>query len=155
MRLRPFFAGVIACHLGLVVAEAHAQQAPRPGVANPARRNYYSRVQTQPSNSAAMNTGSRFRPGMTLTRTLDSRVGFGANPSGSEPDPLRAYGDGEHSQAGSASRPNGRTPEVRQPEPEPPPAPVSRNYYPGLRSSQSMNRNVAHCVPGRHSFLGR
>jgi hypothetical protein len=40
--------------------------------------------------------------------------------------------------------------------PERPAPPVSRNYYPTLRSGQGPNRNMnVHCVPGRQAMLHR
>lgn len=53
-----------------------------------------------------------------------------------------------------------RRPSVRQQTPPARPNPYAqrRTYFPGLRSGQGPNQSVpmrAHCVPGRHAFLGR
>src|SRR5258706_16087627 len=56
MRSSALTALAIACHLSLPVPSVHAQQPSRPGSTSPARRGYFSRVQTE-SGAASPATG--------------------------------------------------------------------------------------------------
>jgi hypothetical protein len=105
--------------------------------------------------------GSRSRLRLDLTREVDGR-GVVSNDGSlmAVPDPLRPYSsDGR--EVAPAARPYERAPVVSQPERAAPAPVASHNYYPSLRSGQSVNRNIgsvgtrSHCVPGRGAFLNR
>jgi hypothetical protein len=152
MRSSVLTALAIACHLSLPVPSVHAQQASRPGSTSPARRGYFSRVQTESGAASPATGGSPPRLRLDLTRS-------NVEAYRSEPDPMRTYTrDGRET---TANRPYERPPVVSPPEVATPAPPVSHNYYPTLRAGQGPNRNVgpagthARCVPGRAAFLHR
>src|SRR5258707_11571683 len=103
MRPRTFFAAAIACHFGLLVNASQAQQAPRPGSANPVRRGFYSRVQTQSVDATATANGGRSRSGLAPTRSLERDGATIGDPFRGEPDPLRPYGNDDRIVATSSS----------------------------------------------------
>jgi hypothetical protein len=137
----PALALTVACELALLVAESPGQQ-PSPSPSNATRRGYYSRVQSQSG-------------GVARSRYASSRSATASDALAGEPDPLRPYGNAGGA-SGTAPRPYEREPVASPPRRETPAPVASHNYFPGLRSGQSANRNVVpHCVPGRNSFYHR
>jgi hypothetical protein len=140
---------IIAGGLALGADERRTSASPSPASADTAaRRAHYGRVQTLAGGVG--RSSSR----LDLTRISNDRSLSRDEVSRDGSDPLRPYGD-ESSGAGASARPYERTPVVSPPERPAPAVPASHNYFPGIRSGQSANRNVAHCVPGRHALLHR
>lgn len=162
MRSSVLSALLIACHLSLLVPSGRAQQATRPGSASNARRGYFARVQTDSAVSSPATRDSRPRLRLDLTREVDGRGSVAATDGSlmAVPDPLRPHSSA--GRAGTITRPYERAPVVSPPERVAPAPAASHNYYPTLRSGQSVNRNLGSvgtrghvCVPGRGAFLNR
>lgn len=124
---------ILACTLFLPAAASFAQQ-PATTAQGPPRLGYYTRVQSQ-SAAASPTAGSRLRA--------------------RNDDPFRPYGSDSPTDARTPARPYERAPLNSPPEREAPAPAVSHNFFPGARPGQGSNRNVAHCVPGRHSLMHR
>jgi hypothetical protein len=138
-----------ACDLTFFAAGSLGQQPSTSAASGASRRGYYSRVQTQAAGSSRLD--------VSRSRYASGRAAFASNAYQGEADPLRPYGQRATSGSGDVTRPYERAPVVSPPQRQMPAPEVSHNYYPGLRSGQSVNRNVggSHCVPGRNSFLHR
>jgi hypothetical protein len=148
-------AWLIAANLLLPASPCRAQQAP--GNVNvaaaAARRAYFTRVQTQ-ADAAPASRGARYGGRLDSTTAVAGR-GLSDDRFRNEGDPLAPYGETVAST--SPGRPYEQARPLIQPQRALPPAPVSHNYFPGMRSGQGTNRNVVapHCVPGRNAFLHR
>jgi hypothetical protein len=143
-------AWLMTAHLLLAAAASHAQQGSGTAPTSAARRGYFTRVQTQASADAPARS-ARYGGPLDAATALGGRGTASDDRFRSGTDPLRPYG--EPVQSTSLTRPYERVPMVSPPQRGLPP--VSHNYFPGMRPGQGPNRNVAHCVPGRHAFLHR
>jgi hypothetical protein len=136
-----------ACDLTFLVAGSLGQQPSTSAASGSSRRGYFTRVQTQVGGSSRLD--------VSRSRYASGRSAYGSIASRGEADPLQPYAQGATS--GDVTRPYERAPVVSPPQRATPAPAASHNYYPGLRSGQSANRNVggSRCVPGRNSFLHR
>jgi hypothetical protein len=122
------------------------------------RRGYFTRVQTQATASAPAR--ARYSGRLDAATAVAGRGTSSDDRFRYDQDPLRPYG--EPVRRTSTTRPYEPAPAVSPPPRELPAPPVSHNYFPGMRSGQFANQNVApsrnvvpHCVPGRRAFLNR